>query len=101
VKYNFSKWAQEELDEASAHYEKQSPGLGHEFLNEIDHAIQRIIDFPEAWERIVKNVRHCQVTRFPYALIYFVKDETIHVAAVMHLHRKPGYWKKRLKDLLP
>jgi plasmid stabilization system protein ParE len=99
VKYVFSEWAMEELDEASMHYEKQSVGLGIEFLDEIDRAIQWIIAFPEASERIVKNVRLYQVKRFPYAIVYYVKDETVHVIAVMHQHRKPGYWKKRLKNL--
>ena len=101
MKYAFSEWASEELDEASMHYEKQSVGLGLEFLNEIDRAIQRIIAFPEACERMVKDVRLCQVTRLPYAIVYFVKDETIYVVAVMHQHRIPGYWKKRLKKMNP
>jgi hypothetical protein len=28
-----------------------------------------------------------------------VRDETIFVLAVMHLKRRPGYWKKRLREL--
>ena len=99
MNYTFSKWAQQELDDASTYYEKQAPGLGFEFLNEIANAIQRMIDFPEAWQRVVKDVRLCQVTRFPYGIIYFVKDETLQIVAVMHLHRRPGYWKKRLKEM--
>ena len=39
-------------------------------------------------------VRHPQ---FPYGLIYAVQGDTIYVAAVMHLKRKPGYWVPRTK----
>jgi hypothetical protein len=77
------------------------PALGSEFLVEIEQAIQRILDAPDAWERIVKNVHLCQVRRFPYGIVYFVKDDIVHVVAVMHLHRRPGYWKNRLKKMDP
>jgi hypothetical protein len=32
---------------------------------------------------------------FPYGLISAVEGQTIFVAAVMHLKRKPGYWVSR------
>ena len=101
MNYAFSTWAQTELDEAATYYEGQSFGLGFDFLDEIGKAIQRMIDFPEAWERVAKNVRLCQVTRFPYGIVYFVKDAMIQIVAVMHLHRRPGYWKSRLKEMNP
>ncbi len=32
---------------------------------------------------------------FPYGVIYALEGQTIYVAAVMHLRRKPGYWVSR------
>ncbi|HAK44654.1 MAG TPA: hypothetical protein DCO79_01865 [Spirochaeta sp.] len=34
---------------------------------------------------------------FPYGIIYSYSTEEIIIIAVMHLHRKPDYWKSRLK----
>lgn len=35
------------------------------------------------------------VSRFPYHLVYLLGDEVIHVLAVAHDYRRPGYWKSR------
>jgi hypothetical protein len=35
--------------------------------------------------------------RFPYGLIYALDDGDILVLAVAHLHRRPDYWRDRLK----
>ena len=94
-----SEWALEELDHAVAYYTAEKPGLGDEFLSEFKDTLQRIIDFPEAWGLVSKNVRLCQFKRFPYGIVYFVKDEIIRIVAVMFLQRRPGYWKKRLKKM--
>ena len=97
MNYKLYEEAREELEQATAHYAEESERLGQEFLTEFENAIQRIRDFPEAWGLIGKNVRLCQLTRFPYGIVYFVKDDIIRVVAVAQLHRKPGYWKVRLK----
>jgi len=35
-------------------------------------------------------------TRFPFALVYrIVSDDSLHVLAVAHYKRKPGYWRSR------
>jgi hypothetical protein len=34
--------------------------------------------------------------RFPYALVYSVRSDTLYVKAVMHLHRRPFYWQDRV-----
>jgi hypothetical protein len=42
------------------------------------------------------NVWRCRVNRFPYGLVYEVSGEEIVIVAVMHLHRRPGYWRDRV-----
>jgi len=36
------------------------------------------------------------VDRFSYAVLYRAEAEQILLVAVMHLHRRPGYWRHRL-----
>ena len=73
-------------------------GLGYEFAGEVKKAIERIVQFPEAWAFISRRVRHCRVSRFPYAVLYQAMEGTLLIVAVMHLHREPDSWKARLKE---
>ena len=91
--------ADEELHEAKEYYELQRQGLGLEFVEAFEEAMGRIVAFPEAWGLIADKVRCCIFKRFEYGVIYVVRDETIFVLAVMHLKRRPGYWKRRLKEI--
>jgi len=34
--------------------------------------------------------------RFPYAIVYSLRGDTLFIKAVMHLHRRPFYWKDRV-----
>jgi plasmid stabilization system protein ParE len=87
--------AQRELDDAYLWYEKQSPDLGIEFLDEIDRAIHRIKAYPLSCAEFSAGVRRVLVKRFPYGLIYGLDGETIVIIAVAHLHREPYYWMNR------
>jgi mRNA-degrading endonuclease RelE of RelBE toxin-antitoxin system len=71
--------------------------LGNAFLIEVLSAADRIARFPEAWHALSEGVRRCRLSRFPYGLIYTIDNGDILVLAVAHLHRRPGYWRDRLK----
>ena len=90
--------AQRELDEAVSYYNGQVAGLGDAFLLEAIAAIERIRQFPDAWHPLGKNVRRCRLRRFPYGLIYHVDESGVLVVAVAHTHRRPEYWRERLKE---
>jgi hypothetical protein len=34
--------------------------------------------------------------RFPYGVIYRASKDRVDVIAIMHLKRRPGYWKSRV-----
>lgn len=91
--------AETELDEAFAYYETQAPGFGSRFVTEVAAAVKLIRDHPKAWTKLGHRTRRCQLKRFPYGLIYAELPEEIVVISVMHLHRRPAYWKGRLRGL--
>jgi len=41
-------------------------------------------------------LRRFLVRRFPYGLLYRNEPTAIFIVAVMHLRRRPGYWKGRV-----
>ena len=93
----FLEIAEIELDQAIHWYGAQAPGLGNAFLIEVLSAADRIARFPEAWHPLDEGVRRCRLSRFPYGLTYTIDNGDILVLAVAHSHRRPEYWRDRLK----
>jgi hypothetical protein len=73
------------------------PGLGEDFFLEVQETIGNILAHPHAWTALGGDVRRCLTNRFPYGVIYCVEDYGVLVLAVMHLKRRPGYWRQRTR----
>ncbi|MCX6152350.1 MAG: type II toxin-antitoxin system RelE/ParE family toxin [Ignavibacteriales bacterium] len=86
----------EELKEAIHFYDSKVEGLGKLFLDEIERGIEIIQNAPKTWRKYSKNYRRFLLTKYPFAIIYRLKNNSIQIIAFMHLHRKPNYWKSRL-----
>jgi len=97
AKIIYAPEAKLEIKEAAAYYEGCKNGLGESFLRELELAIDDLSRSPFRWRRISRNFRRRLLKRFPYGVIYVADDDEIFIAAVMHLKREPGYWKKRIK----
>ncbi|TAL91238.1 MAG: type II toxin-antitoxin system RelE/ParE family toxin [Rhodanobacter sp.] len=95
MKIRFLRPAREELAEAIRYYNVQKAGLGDVFRNEAWATLQRIREFPLAWQALSGAIRRCQMQRFPYGVIYEPATAEIIVIAVAHLHREPVYWRGR------
>ena len=89
--------AQAELDiaEAALWYETQRPGLGAEFVAEVDHLLRRIAESPLQFPEIGMGVRRGLLRRFPYGAYFMEATSRPQVLAVLHLHRHPETWKRR------
>ncbi len=88
--------ADEELEAAVLWYEERQPGLGGDFLEHFERTLRRIVAEPERWRKIRGENRKLNFHRFPYAIVYSVQADALFVKAVMHLHRRPLYWKGRV-----
>ena len=96
MKIHFLPPAQAELMDAVSYYNAQSEGLGYEFAIEVKRTLERIVQYPDAWFKISKRSSRCRTNRFPYGLIYQIRNDTVLVVAVMHMSRNPETWKSRL-----
>lgn len=88
--------AELELDDAVAYYDAQLAGLGNAFLLEFGRCVGLIQRHPQGWHPLADGIRRCRLVRFPYAIVYVQDAGGIVVLAVMHLHRRPEYWRDRL-----
>jgi plasmid stabilization system protein ParE len=92
----FLPLAEEEMNETARFYEERVRGLGREFLEEVERAINSILIQPSAGRIISQNIRRRILKRFPFGILYAMEPDRIVIVAVMHLHRRPGYWKSRI-----
>ena len=95
MKCFFHEDAETEFFNAISYYENCDVGLGLKFSKEIFITIQRICNFPYAWEKMDSKTYRCLTEKFPYAVLYRISNDKIVIMAVMHLHRKPDYWSVR------
>ncbi len=94
---SFHPEAEKEFLEAIEYYEQREENLGFDFAVEVYATINRAAEHPKAWPILEGEVRRCQTSRFPYAVLYSEEADGIFVLAVMHLHRDPDYWKHRIE----
>ncbi len=87
--------ADEELEAAALWYEERQPGLGDAFLDQFERTLRRIVNEPERWRKVRGDNRQLNFHRFPFAIVYSVRADAIYIKALMHLHRRPYYWKGR------
>ena len=92
----FHPGARDELQTSALYYEEEVTGLGGEFLDEIERATALIQEFPDSGTPFSSHTRRYLVDRFPFGIIYAIKADRIFIIAIMHLHRKPGYWHDRI-----
>ncbi len=98
MKVDFLIPARMEFYEAVVFYNIQKHGLGEDFTEEVEDTIERIKENPEAWSRLPSSnrTRRCLTNRFPYGIIYQIRENTILIVAVMHQRRHPRSWQSRL-----
>jgi hypothetical protein len=87
--------ADEELEAAARWYEERQPGLGDDFLDDFELTSRRVADDPQRPRFIQGKNRKLNFNHFPYAIVYELQKDILYVKAVMHLHRRPFYWRHR------
>ena len=95
MNYHFEEHALQELRDAISYYESIDLDLGIDFRKAVESAISLILQFPKAWPQVSSSTRRCRTKRFPYGIIYRVKNNEIEILAVAHSSREPRYWVNR------
>lgn len=93
--------AEAELSAAAAYYERQVRGLGRAFIAATRAVRQRLRCCPDSGSLVDGvdtdlGVRRLPVPRFPYQVVYLRAGDDVHVIAVAHDRREPGYWGTRV-----
>ena len=93
--------AAEEAAAAVVWYDRERRGLGTEFSDVIESALDLIEEdifplSPLPGKSGSKGAKRLILKRFPYDIVVVERTSEIIVIAVAHHSRKPGYWRKRI-----
>jgi plasmid stabilization system protein ParE len=88
--------AQSDIFDAYLYYDSLDDGLGELFARQVDHALERVSDFPEIGASFMGRIRRLLVPRFPFGLFYTIEGDRIIVQAVLDLRQSPDQILRRL-----
>lgn len=93
----FSTRALRKTGETQEWYASQSPGLGEEFIAEMELQLKRLEQAPLLYAEVISHIRRTLLPRFPYGLFYAVRGDLVHVLVVLHDARNPSRWPKQIR----
>lgn len=96
---NERRAARDELLNQARYYERERRGLGLDYLDAVDRAIDAIAAFPNAWRLypgLEPVVRVKPVAGFPVGIVYLIDGAQIVILAYAHHQREPFYWVDRI-----
>ena len=81
------------LDEENAYvwYEEKLKGLGDDFLITLEYAYYKISQNPSHFSFIDSNkeIRDYLLPRFPFLIVYRIKNDTIEIITIYHAKKHP------------
>lgn len=96
----FRPEVERDVAEAAAWYEARQAGLGAQFVEEIIQVWHALAQNPllNSRRHPTKNIRWRYPERFPYRVIYEVRESegTVVVVAVLHAARHDRRWQARM-----
>lgn len=84
--------ARQDILDAWQWCEQRRPGLGGEFVDAVDDALELISAQPLSFSVVHYGVRQALVRRFPYSICYVVDGPAVYVIAVLHASRGEDPW---------
>lgn len=91
-KVRFKRAARRDIERAFTWYEKQSEGLGTEFLRSVAAGTSQLTNIPLIHTVEYNNVRRAHLRRFPYSLHFLVENEEVIVLGCIDQRSNPANW---------
>ncbi|MBT3257888.1 MAG: type II toxin-antitoxin system RelE/ParE family toxin [Deltaproteobacteria bacterium] len=90
MRLRYAGRAKDDLDIAFEWYEEQRRGLGFEFLDCVEVAIETIQQMPKLFAKHHADFRRALVQRFPFSIFYTIEEKEIVVHAVFDNRQDPA-----------
>lgn len=86
-----------DYEDAYRWYSAERPELAEDFSAVIEAGIETILEAPHRWPEAGEGARRYRLARFPYGLVYQVRDDEVFLVSIAHVRRRPGFWSDRLE----
>lgn len=73
----YRRRVQSDLAAAYDWYEERSPGLGEMLISSVASVFKGIEEFPEMFVLVHRSIRRATLSRFPFAVFYFVETSAL------------------------
>ena len=88
--------AEQDALDAAIWYEERQPGLGEEFLIELDRAVRSLSESALHHRVRFADVRRAPIHRFKfYGIYYMIREEEVWILAIFHGRRHPRVLQER------
>jgi plasmid stabilization system protein ParE len=89
--------AERDLIEGFWFYEDQGEGLGSYFLTNLYADIDSLYFSSGIHSKPYKHYHRLLSRRFPFAIFYTIKDDSVFIHAILDCRRNPAWIRKRLR----
>ena len=86
-----------ESEETARFYAARDATISTAFTVALESALFDIMTHPEAHPAYLHGTRRLVMGRFPFSVVYSIEEGSILLIALAHMHRRPGYWRGRLR----
>lgn len=98
MRLEYAAAAINEIDEALAYYQAIDQELSSRLVRELEESLQMILRFPLGWRPLEGGLRQRRVKFFPFVIVYQPLEDVIVIFAFANTHRRPDYWRDRVKS---
>ncbi len=95
MEVNYHPLVKRDVVEALKYYSEISSRLAGEFDDEVRELIAKAADNPLRSHPVGRGFRRANLRRFPYHVLYEIREESIRVMHVRHNKRHPDYGMER------
>ena len=97
--YRYLDEAEQEFEEHVGYFDGISRTVARKFVDHVEAAVRDIRRYPQIGAPLTRHVRKLVLTAFKYSILYIDRPGEIIIVAVAPHRRRPGYWRKRLRNL--
>ena len=97
--YRYIAEADREFQEHISYFDAISRTVARKFVADVEAAVTELRHYPQIGAPLIREVRKRVLTAFPYSILYVETPSEILIVAIAPHRRRPGYWRKRLRDV--
>ena len=95
IPVQFRPAASRDIVDAVIWYERQLPGLGTRFFEEIDRTVSRIETSRDQFPKVYRDAHRALLRKFPFGIFFKKYGDRTLVVAVSDLRGEVSRWQKR------